>query len=52
MRGVRVSYETVREWCLKFGQPYPMAYIRNFEPNLLDHHYWRVRILESQDTVS
>jgi len=22
MRGVFLSYETVREWCLKFGQPY------------------------------
>ena len=22
MRGVSLSYETVREWCLKFGQPY------------------------------
>ena len=22
MRGVSVSYETVREWCLKFGQTY------------------------------
>ena len=22
MRGVRLSYETVREWCLKFGQTY------------------------------
>jgi transposase-like protein len=22
MRGVSVSYETVREWCLKFSQTY------------------------------
>ncbi len=22
MRGVSLSYETVREWCLKFGQSY------------------------------
>jgi putative transposase len=22
MRGVSLSYETVREWCLKFGQTY------------------------------
>ena len=22
MRGVVLSYETIREWCLKFGQPY------------------------------
>jgi putative transposase len=22
MRGVTLSYETVREWCLKFGQTY------------------------------
>jgi putative transposase len=22
MRGVAVTYETVREWCLKFGQTY------------------------------
>ena len=22
MRGISLSYETVREWCLKFGQPY------------------------------
>src|SRR5258708_26683738 len=22
MRGVNLSYETVREWCLKFGQTY------------------------------
>jgi putative transposase len=21
-RGIRVTYETVRQWCLKFGQPY------------------------------
>jgi len=22
MRGIAVSYETIREWCLKFGQAY------------------------------
>src|SRR5258706_6493253 len=25
MRGVSLSYETVREWCLKFGQTLPTA---------------------------
>ena len=25
MRGVSLSYETVREWCLKFGQSYANA---------------------------
>ena len=25
MRGVSLSYETVREWCLKFGQTYANA---------------------------
>ena len=26
MRGVSLSYETVREWCLKFGQTFAKAY--------------------------
>src|SRR5258706_10529263 len=26
MRGVALSYQTVREWCLKFGQPTLMSY--------------------------
>jgi putative transposase len=25
MRGVALSYETIREWCLKFGQTYANA---------------------------
>ena len=29
MRGVSLSYETVREWCLKFGQTYANALRRN-----------------------
>jgi putative transposase len=28
MRGVALSYETVREWCLKFGQTMPTACAR------------------------
>jgi putative transposase len=27
MRGVALTYETVREWCLKFGQTYANAYV-------------------------
>ena len=28
MRGVSLSYETVREWCLKFGQAYANGFRR------------------------
>src|SRR5260370_1179989 len=27
MSGVSLSYETVREWCLKFGQTYANSYV-------------------------
>jgi len=30
MRGVSLSYETVREWCLKFGQPYANGLSRKY----------------------
>ena len=29
MRGAALSYETVREWCLKFGQTYATTYDAN-----------------------
>src|SRR5260370_34206579 len=33
MRGVALSYETVREWCLKFGQTYANALRRKCQAN-------------------
>jgi hypothetical protein len=30
MRGVSLSYETVREWCLKFGQTYANGLVTSF----------------------
>jgi putative transposase len=30
MRGVSLSYDTVREWCLKFGQTYANACHRKY----------------------
>jgi hypothetical protein len=30
MRGVSLSYETVREWCLKFGQTYAKDLVTSF----------------------
>jgi putative transposase len=38
MRGVTVSYETVREWCLKFGQPYANG-LRRRSPRPGDRWY-------------
>jgi putative transposase len=38
MRGVTVSYETVREWCLKFGQPYASG-LRRRSPRPGDRWY-------------
>jgi putative transposase len=35
MRGVSLSYETVREWCLKFGQAYANG-LRHKSPRLGD----------------
>src|SRR5258708_38968555 len=32
MRGVALSYETVREWCLKFGQTYANALRQKSHP--------------------
>jgi putative transposase len=39
MRGVSLSYETVREWCLKFGQTYANA-LRRKSPRAGDQ--WRL----------
>ena len=39
MRGVALSYETVREWCLKFGQSYANA-LRRKSPRPGDR--WRL----------
>ena len=36
MRGVSLSYETVREWCLKFGQTYANG-LRRKSPRPGDH---------------
>jgi hypothetical protein len=30
MRGVSFSYETIREWCLKFGQTYANGHAQRF----------------------
>src|SRR5438132_744362 len=38
MRGVAVSYETVREWCLKFGQTYANG-LRRKSPRPGDRWY-------------
>ena len=38
MRGVSLSYETVREWCLKFGQTYANA-LRSKSPRAGDRWY-------------
>lgn len=35
MRGVKLSYETIREWCLKFGQGYANG-LRRRSPRLGD----------------
>jgi putative transposase len=38
MRGVSLSYETVREWCLKFGQSYANA-LRRKSPRSGDRRH-------------
>jgi len=38
MRGVALSYETIREWCLKFGQTYANG-LRRKSPRLGDQWY-------------
>ncbi len=55
VRGIVVTYETIREWCLKFGQTYA-NYLRRRRPhpgdkwhldevfikiNGKDHYLWR-----------
>src|SRR6266478_4484294 len=39
MRGVFLSYETVREWCLKFGQTYANG-LRHRSPRLATSGTW------------
>lgn len=39
MRGVALSYETVREWCLKFGQIYANG-LRRRSPRPGDRWHW------------
>src|SRR5436309_16095341 len=46
MRGVYVSYETVREWCLKFGQTYANG-LRRKSPRPFDQWHLDVVFLKS-----
>ena len=38
VRGVALSYETIREWCLKFGQ----IYANDFDENLFGLDQWHL----------
>src|SRR5258707_4915733 len=46
-RGVVVTYETVRQWCLKFGQTYANE-LRRRRPRCGDKWHLDARVLEDQ----
>lgn len=48
MRGVSLSYESVREWCLKFGQTYAKG-LRHKSPRPSDRWYLDEVFLKSTD---
>ena len=48
MRGVSLSYETVREWCIKFGQTYANG-LRHKSPRRATNGTWMRCFSKSTD---